>query len=125
MSDTTAPTVLITDNVTGIVNRSTKSATGLIYTLSFSEDVIGLDASDFSVTYGTVTGVTGSGSSWAISVTPLQGVPSGFIGLTLKDSAVADLAGNPNALSTNASQAIDTAAPVAPKIGRASCRERV
>jgi cyclophilin family peptidyl-prolyl cis-trans isomerase len=116
MSDTTAPTVLITDNVTGIVNRSTKSATGLIYTLSFSEDVIGLDASDFSVTYGTVTGVTGSGSSWAISVTPLQGVPSGFIGLTLKDSAVADLAGNPNALSTNASQAIDTAAPVAPKL---------
>jgi cyclophilin family peptidyl-prolyl cis-trans isomerase/methionine-rich copper-binding protein CopC len=113
MSDTTAPTVLITDNLEGIVTRST---TSVLYTLSFSEDVTGLEASDFSITYGTVSSVTGSGSSWAVSVTPWQGVPSGFIGLTLKADSVTDLAGNPNALASNASQTIDTAAPVAPKL---------
>ena len=113
MADTTAPTVQITDNLPGIANRATAS---VLYTLAFSEDVTGLDASDLSVFNGTVAGVTGSGSVWTVRVTPLQGVSNGVIGLTLKAGGVVDLAGNLNPVATNTSQNLDTAAPAAPKL---------
>ncbi len=113
MPDTTAPTLTLTDNLAGTAIRSTAS---VLYTLNFSEDVTGLEASDFTVTNGTVATVTGSGSSWAVSIVPTLGVSSGVIGLTLKADSVLDLAGNPNAVASNTSQALDTAAPVAPKL---------
>ena len=112
-SDTTAPTATITDNLAGTANRSTASVT---YTLAFSEAVTGLAADDFTVSNGTVSSVSGSGSAWSVNVTPALGVASGTIGLTLKAGAVSDAAGNLNAVAANTSQALDTAAPVAPKL---------
>lgn len=109
----TAPTVSISDNLAGTANRTTSS---LSYSLNFSEAVSGLTASDFIVSHGSVSSVTGSGSSWTVSVTPEPGVASGTIGLTLRSGAVTDAAGDPNAVISNSSQAIDTLAPVAPKL---------
>jgi cyclophilin family peptidyl-prolyl cis-trans isomerase/Ca2+-binding RTX toxin-like protein/methionine-rich copper-binding protein CopC len=111
--DTVAPTVSITDNVPGVVNRSTGT---IAYTLLFSEAVTGLDASDFTVSNATVGAVAGSGTQWTVSVTPTLGVSSGTIGLTLKAGAVSDAAGNTNALTSNSAQSIDTSAPVPPLI---------
>lgn len=109
-SDTTPPTLTITDNLPGTANRTTGS---VAYSLAFSEAVTGLDASDFTLTNGTVSSVSGSGTAWTVNVTPALDVASGTIGLTLKAGAVSDAAGNLNAIATNASQAIDTLAPTA------------
>jgi cyclophilin family peptidyl-prolyl cis-trans isomerase len=111
--DNISPTVTITDNMPNTVKKITNNIT---YNLAFSEAVTGLAANDFTLTNGTVSSVTGSGSSWAVNVTPALGVSTGSIGLTLKAGAVSYGAGNLNAGATNSSQAIDTVAPVAPKL---------
>ncbi len=105
--------VTLTDNLPGTANRSTGN---VAYTLQFSESVSGLAADDFTATNGTVASVTGSGSAWTVNITPTLGVASGMIGLTLKAGAVSDALGNLNASAANSSQAIDTVAPVAPKL---------
>jgi cyclophilin family peptidyl-prolyl cis-trans isomerase len=111
--DITAPTVTITDNLPGTANRTSGS---VAYSLAFSEAVTGLVSNDFTVSNGIVSSVTGSGTAWTVNVTPTLGVASSSIGLTLKAGAVSDAAGNLNAVASNASQAIDTVAPVAPKL---------
>lgn len=113
LADTTAPTVTFTVNVVGTVNLTTGSIT---YSLAFSESVTGLAANDFTVSNGAVSSVSGSGTSWSVIVTPTAGVASSTIGLTLKAGAVSDLAGNLNAVAINTNQAIDTLAPVSPKL---------
>jgi peptidyl-prolyl cis-trans isomerase A (cyclophilin A)/peptidyl-prolyl cis-trans isomerase B (cyclophilin B) len=111
--DTVAPTISITDNVTGIATTATKA---VAYSLSFSEPVTGLDSTGLTVTNGTISSIVGSGANWTVNVTPAQQVAGGAIGLTLKAGAVKDAAGNANALASNSSQTIDTAPPVAPKL---------
>lgn len=67
------------------------------WTLTFSEEVTGLTASDFVLT-GTSTGwstpvVSGSGTTYNITTT--HGTPSsGTVGITLNSSSVVDTAGN-------------------------------
>mgnify|MGYP003348255593 CR=1 FL=1 len=68
-------------------------------------------ASDFTVTNGTVSSVSGSGTTWTVNVTPTTNIASGNITMVLQAGAVQDTAGNPNAQDTNAAQAIDTRAP--------------
>ena len=109
--DTTPPTVTFSDDLSSVANRKTTAVT---YTLAFSEEVVGLDSGDFTVTNGTVSGVAGAGTTWSVTVTPTLGVASGVIGLTLKAGAVADLAGNANALASDTTQALDTKAPATP-----------
>jgi len=111
--DTMAPTVTITDNLSGTANRTTAN---VAYSLAFSESVTGLDPTDFTVLNGTIGSVSGSGSNWVVNVTPATGVANSTIALTLKAGAVSDLAGNVNATATNTSQVVDTVAPVAPKL---------
>ena len=104
--------VTITDSLPGIANRATGN---VIYSLAFSEPVTGLEANDFNVTNGTVSSVSGTGNVWTVNVTPALGVTS-VIGLTLKADAVSNVANNLNVLVSNTSQALDTIAPVAPKL---------
>ncbi len=110
----TAPTVTFSDNLPGIANRSTGS---LRFTLTFSEAVTGLEASDLSVSNGTLLSVDAGAdsSTYTVSVSPALGVASGKIGLTLKAGAVTDASGNQNLAASNSAQAIDTVAPAAPK----------
>ena len=111
--DMQPPTVTITDNLPGTANLSTGS---VAYSLAFSKSVTGLEANDFTLTNGSVSSVSGSGSSWTVNVAPAPGIGNGTISLTLKAGAVIDANGNSNASATNTSQALDTAAPVPPKL---------
>lgn len=107
------PTATISDNLDGVANRATSS---VAFQLTFSEPVTGLDASDITVTNGTLTALTGSGSQWTAQVTPKLDVASGVLGITLRAGAVSSVAtGVANASVSNTSQAIDTLA-LAPKL---------
>jgi microcystin-dependent protein/Ca2+-binding RTX toxin-like protein len=106
--DTVKPTVTITDDITGTANRAT---TNVAYSYTFSEAVTGLATDDFTLTNGTISSITGSGTAWTVNVTPTTNVASGNIGLELKANAVIDAVGNSNDSVTDSSQSIDTAKP--------------
>ncbi|MDU9393786.1 DUF4347 domain-containing protein [Pseudomonas sp. zfem002] len=93
--DTTAP------SVTGIVNVDAllSNRTSLGYTVTFDEDVTGLDAADFNLTTtgnasGTITGITRiDGRTYTIQVGNVSG--DGTLGLDLRsDATVYDKANN-------------------------------
>ena len=99
------PTLTITDNVAGIVNRATGS---VVYNFAFSEPVTGLSVDDFLTLNCDVIGVTGSGANWQVSVTPYQNVDLAYMGLQLKAGRVINELGEVNAVTTNTAQIIDT-----------------
>lgn len=67
----------------------TSPATSVDWTVTFSESVTGVDATDFALVEGggvsgsTITGVTGSGTTW--TVTANSGTGAGTLGLNLVD----------------------------------------
>ena len=75
------------------------SASSVNFSVTFSESVTGVDASDFSlatsgVTGASISGVTGSGSSYIVTVNTGSG--DGSVGLNVvDDDSVVDAAGNP------------------------------
>jgi cyclophilin family peptidyl-prolyl cis-trans isomerase len=99
------PTLTITDNVAGIVNRSSSS---LIYNLTFSEPVTGLSVDDLLTLNCDVVAVTGSGANWQVSVTPHLNVDLAYMGIQLKAGRVTNSLGEVNAVTTNTAQLIDT-----------------
>jgi hypothetical protein len=107
------PTALITDDQPGAVLAGTQRVN---YTVTFSEEVSGLDVSDFSATLGTVMSlfpVPGKPNTWTVSVAPSQGVNGARMGLTLKAAAAVDNSGNVNPGVTDTSQLLDNVAPTA------------
>lgn len=109
--DTTAPTVTITDSVSG-------TATGdVTFTFTFSEAVTGFAASDVTVTNGMkgAFSMASDGLSATLVVAPTAST-SGTIGLSVAEASFADVSGNNNAASATASQAFDTSPtpPVTP-----------
>jgi hypothetical protein len=127
--DTTAPTV-------SSVNRAATSptnASSVSWTVTFSESVTGVDATDFSlartgtVAGGTITSVTGSGTTY--TVTASTGSGTGNYGLNLvDDDSITDAGANPlagigagNGNLTGQVYALDLDAPTATlAIGAAS-----
>ncbi|HEX3727766.1 MAG TPA: Ig-like domain-containing protein, partial [Pirellulales bacterium] len=94
--DTLAPTVVSIVPV----ESSPASAKTLHFTVTFSESVTGVDASDFtlvttgSVTPTSITSVTGSGTTYTITVSAPSG--DGTLGVNLvDDDTILDQAGNP------------------------------
>lgn len=59
--------------------------------ITFSEPVFGLDVTDFAITNGTVTSLTGSSASYAIGISPSG---AGNITVRIPAAAVSDLSGN-------------------------------
>jgi hypothetical protein len=104
--------------------------TSVSWTVTFSTAVSGVQASDFQVaTAGsvgtpTVTSVTGSGSSYTVTVGNIAANGSGTVGLNLTDDdSILDAAGNPlagpgagNGNFTGQTYTIDTTAPSPPVI---------
>ena len=92
--DHTAPTV---DSIAR-AGASPTSATSLVFTVTFSEDVQGVNSSDFTLV-STMTGsslysVTGSGDTYTVTVLSGAG-DAGTVGLNLSDNdSIHDLAGN-------------------------------
>ena len=106
--DTTPPTAALTRPTTPT------RATTLTYTLTFSEPVTGLAASDFTRT-GTATGCVvgtpaGAGAAYTVAVTSCS---AGTVILALKANSVADHAGNsgPTSPASAAAVTIDRTAP--------------
>ena len=88
VSDTTKPTVSFTPVLSSATNESP-----LRVTVQFSEDVAGLDLSDLSITNGSASDLTGSGSSYSFDLTPAA---DGEVVVSLAGDAVADAANNTN-----------------------------
>jgi len=101
--DTTAPTVTITDNVSGTANGD------VTFTFTFSEVVTGFEASDVTVTNGTpgTFSMGSDGMSATLVVTPTANT-TGTIEVSIATSSFADTSGNNNSVSANASQAFNT-----------------
>ncbi len=95
--DAVIPTA-VSINRTGSAAAETNGSS-LSYTVTFSENVTGVDASDFQITTsdtasGSIASVTGSGSVYTAIVNNLSG--NGNLSLNLKSSGtgISDLAGN-------------------------------
>jgi methionine-rich copper-binding protein CopC len=106
-TDTTAPTLSITDGTAAAVTNAPTT-----FTFRFSEAVSGFDASDVRVTGGTAGALVaaGDGRTWTMTVAPAAGVQAGEIGVQVAAGAARDAAGNASGLAS-ATQSIDTAAP--------------
>lgn len=100
--DTDEPTVTIT-------SAPATNQSPVIFTVTASRGITGLTAADFTVTGGTVTGVsTISQSSYEVDVTPSG---NGTVSLQLKENTVSDDAGNTNPASNTARTVYDTVRP--------------
>lgn len=106
--DTTAPTVTITDNISGTATSS------VTFSFTFNEAVTGFTADDVSVNNGTKGAFTMAtdGLSATLVVTP-PSTGSGFIEVSVAAGAFADASNNANTAAVNASQAFGAPAPAA------------
>ncbi|MEI7748884.1 MAG: SwmB domain-containing protein, partial [Chlorobiaceae bacterium] len=112
--DTTPPTAAI-----GAISPSPRHTVVGPVTVNFSENVTGVDVSDFTLTRDGVsvslTGatITGSGSAYTIDLSRVTN-PAGSYVLTLKNSGsgIADQVGNLLATNASTSFVMDTTAPV-------------
>ena len=103
--DTTAPTVLITDNATGTANGD------VTFTYTFAEAVTGFDTSKVTATGGTKGVFTAvSTTVYTLVVTPDASSTADIV-LTTSTVGVTDTAGNVATAPANYSQAVDTVAP--------------
>lgn len=90
-NDTTPPTATLT-------TPSNTVTTSFIVNISFSENINGLEISDFQVVNGTASNLTGSGNTYSITITPTS---NGAVSVTLPAQTVSDLAGNNNINASN------------------------
>jgi hypothetical protein len=109
--DTVQPTVAIT-STTGASGSTSGNAT-FAYTVTFSESVTGFVAGDITVTNGSISGFTGSGTTYTFNVTPAA---NGAVTVNVLANVAQDAAGNGNTAAASAytitySQPV-TAAPV-------------
>ena len=95
IKDTTAPTA---DSIT-LNDASPTSAASVTFTVTFSEDIVGLVSGDFAVVMGTgltdasITDLSGSGSTYVVTVSTGSG--TGTLGLNMVSAgAVQDTSGN-------------------------------
>jgi hypothetical protein len=86
--DSIAPTSSLTTTATTVSPNSLVN-----YTLNFSESVANVSAGDFTVNGGSISGISGSGASYIVSV--LSGPTVGTLGLSLNAGTdIVDVAGN-------------------------------
>lgn len=94
--DNTPPTPVPSTNVPWITSSAQISVT-----VNFGESVTGFDAGDVWITGGTVTSVSGSGSSYTLTITPTGGTSAGGadVVLSIPAGGSVDNAGNANLIS--------------------------
>ncbi|WP_288342537.1 Calx-beta domain-containing protein [uncultured Roseivirga sp.] len=113
-ADVTAPAV----SSIVVSGAPVTNANSVSFTVTFSENVSGVDATDFSVdgsgVTGNITGMTGSGTTYSVSVGSISG--TGTISIDLKSSGTGIQDGSSNAISggftSGATHTVDTEAPV-------------
>ena len=106
--DTKAPTVVITDDESGVANIA---GANVVYTFTFSEPVTGFEAADVTVTNGTKGTFTAVSSTvYTLAVTPTAGY-EGDMTVNVASSAASDLNSNPSVAAAQSTQVVDTKAP--------------
>jgi hypothetical protein len=103
-SDTIAPTVAIS-------GPTTLQRAAFPVTVTFSEPVTGFDLSDVVVSNASLSGLTGSGASYALLVTPIDTAPAS-IRLEVPAGAAVDAAGNPSRAAQPVVVAADLTRPL-------------
>ncbi|GAB3695454.1 hypothetical protein GCM10027592_17770 [Spirosoma flavus] len=93
--DAVAPTVSISSS--GVANGATTSTSPLPFTLTFSESVTGLTSNEISVTNGTLSDFSGSGTTYFFNVTPTSG---GQVTVNVVANVAQDVAGNGNSAAS-------------------------
>ena len=98
--------------VTSFTSSATSNALNVVFTLTFSQNVGGLDATDFSAvgtsSSCTVSGVTGSGNSYLVTA---SGCSDGTVSLKLASDAVTGATAGPIAATTSSAVALDRKNP--------------
>ena len=113
-TDHTAPTPILS---TSLPTDHPANASTLPITVTFDEAVTGLTLSDFTITNGTASSLTGSGAMYSFNVTPTT---DGVVTINLGNNAVTDLAGNKNHAALALSITVDRSVPLAPAISSPS-----
>ncbi|MDZ4401106.1 Ig-like domain-containing protein [Prosthecobacter sp.] len=90
--------------------------------LTSSENILGLTAGDFTVTNGTASNVTGSGSNFSATITPNA---AGSVTVLLPAEAVADAAGNGCVVSNTLSVTFTPADTLQPTVTLATASTNV
>ncbi|MEG4494260.1 Ig-like domain-containing protein, partial [Microcoleus sp. D3_18_C4] len=101
-ADITAPTVALTST-----SPTTTNAPFLV-TATFSENVTGFTDTDVTVANGTVSGFTGSGTTYNFTVTPTA---TGNVTVDIPADTATDTAGNNNTAATQLVRTADITAP--------------
>ncbi|MBI5093396.1 MAG: hypothetical protein HZB26_13270, partial [Candidatus Hydrogenedentes bacterium] len=101
--DTTAPTVSMSS-----VASSPTNASPIPVTVTFSESVTGFTAADISASNATVSGFSGSGSSYSFNLTPTG---QGLVTADIAAGMCMDVAGNGNTAAAQFSRTYDSLAP--------------
>ncbi|MEG4413849.1 DUF4347 domain-containing protein, partial [Microcoleus sp. C2C3] len=100
--DTVVPTVALTS-----ASPTTTNAPFLV-TATFSESVTGFIASDVNLTNSTLSGFTGSGTTYNFTVTPNA---DGAVTVDVPAATATDIAGNNNTAATQLTRTADITAP--------------
>ncbi|MBO6604056.1 MAG: hypothetical protein JJ949_12570 [Roseicyclus sp.] len=103
ISDRSGPSATIATTVPNPFNTPT-----IPVTVTFSDAVTGFDAGDVSVGNGTVSGFTGSGTTYSFTVTPTA---DGLVTIDVAGNAGQDSAGNGNSAATQLSRTSDQTDP--------------
>jgi Ca2+-binding RTX toxin-like protein len=101
-ADITAPTVALTSA------SPTTTNTPFLVTATFSESVTGFMASDVNLTNSTISGFTGSGTTYNFTVTPNA---SGPVRVNVPAATATDITGNNNTAATQLTRTADITAP--------------
>jgi hypothetical protein len=107
--DAVAPTVIVSTSASSPTNLAS-----IPITLTYSESVTGVALGDLTVTNGTPGGLSGSGASYTLSITPTG---QGTMGCMVNANTALDLANNNNTASNNLSIVFDNVAPVVSSVG--------
>ncbi|MBV2169342.1 MAG: hypothetical protein KUL82_11615 [Bdellovibrio sp.] len=78
-------------------------------TATFSESVTGFAAGDITVTNGTVSGFSGSGTTYTFTVTPTA---QGLVTVAVNAGVATDAAGNGNTAATSLTRTYDSVQPI-------------
>jgi Ca2+-binding RTX toxin-like protein/RNA 3'-terminal phosphate cyclase len=103
-ADLTLPTVSLTSVAAPEVNQP------FVVTATFSEDVSNFVITDITVTNGTVSSFTGSGSTYDFVITPTG---NGTVTVAVPANVAQDIANNPNAAAVSLTREADIVSPSA------------
>jgi hypothetical protein len=101
--DTTAPTLLLTSTAAAHTNQSP-----IPISVNASEQITGVNVDSFSVTNGSIQGLSGSGALYSLEIVPSG---QGEISIQLKGGGVRDAANNPSLISNTLTRVYDSVRP--------------